>query len=209
MRRARLRGVALAVGLVLAAGGCIQIGGDAVPDARRHALDDADAAAVASDAPAADFDATLGVPLFDARARYGMRVVATDDDDGGTVTLLEFERWVEDPRDGLTDVVREALAESGAFRSVQRADSGLGSDLELRGFIKAYDLVRAGGGSRARLRLRLTLSDRRTDEVLHTAVFQAERPVPGPDTTGLGRAMTECAGDVASQALAAWAAILK
>jgi ABC-type uncharacterized transport system auxiliary subunit len=186
----------LALALLLS--GCIQIGGDKVREVRRHALD---VASVSTDTP---IDASVRVSLFDARARYDLRVVAADE--SGTVSFLEFERWAEDPRDGLTDLVRETLAESGAFRSVQRADSGLEADMDLRGFVSACDLIRSGAGSRARLRLRLTLSDGNTDQVRHSASYQAERPLPGDDATGLGAAMTECVGDVLTRALADWAA---
>ncbi len=179
--------------------GCVHVGPEAdAPAIRRHALDLLPPPTV----QLPDGVHTLAVRDFDSRRRYEARVVRRTPE--GALTFLENERFVEDPRECVTTVVREALAQSGAFRLVVPASGGFETDLLLDGNVLAFDLVEPKSGPwTAHLALRLTLADAHGG-VLSSAALDAERPLPGPSPEGLGPALGACLREVLDRALAAW-----
>lgn len=190
---------ALALPLVL--GGCINLGlgGDGKrPDMHRHAVD----AAVGVTARPATTSAGLAVRPFGARPRYDVRVLRRDGAED--FAYLEYERWSEAPADAATDAVREGLASSGAFAFVSSATDALDAQEFLDGYVLAFDLVMTPSGPwKARFAARLSLSDK-TGKVLHTAVYESTKDLPGASPAGLGPAMSAAIGDVVNRAAADW-----
>ncbi len=187
-----------ALAAALFTSGCLGLGGEP-PVIARHAIDliHPEPVAVAEQLP------SLAVRSFEARQRYEARVLRVELD--GTKTYLEFDRWLEDPQDALTDVVREALADSRLFTVVGPATSGFEGDLILDGTVLECDLLRTAEGPwRARLKLRLDVARTESSEMLHAGVYTAEHDLPGASAAGLGRTMSRCAGDVIAEALATW-----
>ncbi len=189
---------AFALAAVFLTTSCLGLGGEP-PVITRHSIDLIQIESVSLDA---QFP-SLAVRAFEGRQRYEARVLRRDDD--GTTTYLEFDRWLEDPQDALTDVVREALAQSRAFTVVGPATSGFDPELMLDGTVLACDLHRVPQGPwRARLMLRLDVARLESNEMLHAGVYTAERELPGASATGLGRAISECTAEIVAQALADW-----
>lgn len=190
----------LAVGLVLALGGCINVGlggKEEKPEMRRHALDAASGVtARAGSAP------SVGVRGFSARSRYDVRVVRRDGEDA--FTYLEYDRWAEPPADSVGDAVREALSASRAFSFVGRAADGPDVDRWLDGYVLQFEMLRpAKGPMKAKCALRLTLTDR-AGKALASGVFEGSRDLAGDSSAGLGPAMSGALGDVVNRALAEW-----
>jgi ABC-type uncharacterized transport system auxiliary subunit len=191
----------LALAAALSLGGCINLGLGNVggaPELHRHSLDAATGVVVRrGSAPA------LAVREFGARSRYDLRVVRREGSEG--FWYLEFERWGEQPDTAVTDAVREALSASGAFTSVSAAGEALLVERYLDGYLLAFDLVKTPSGPwKAHLGLRLVVSDR-AGKLLHTAVYDSMRDLPGDGPDGLGAAMSAAVGDVVNKALADWA----
>ncbi len=183
------------------AGGCINLGlgGDPadLPEMHRHTLDEATGVtARAGKAPA------TSVRAFGARARYDIHVVRRDDADD--FAYLDFERWGDPPADAVTDAVREALASSGAFTFVCAAGDALAVERHLDGYLLGFDLVPTKSGPwKARFEARLSLSDL-NGRLLHSAVYETSRDLPGASPAGLGIAMGAAVGEAVSRALVAW-----
>ena len=198
----RFAGITIAAVLL---GGCITLdvaGNGTMPDLRRHTLDVvAGVAARPRSLPA------LAVRPFGARSRYDIRVVRREGAED--FSYLEFERWGEVPADTVTDAVREGLATSGAFAFVSASGDALAVDRFLDGYLLAFDLVKTPKGPwKARFGARLSLSDR-DGKMLHTAVYEATRDLPGDSPTGLGPAMAAAVGDAVNRALADWTGAAK
>lgn len=186
------------IGAAFLTSSCFGLGGSP-PVIHRHSIDLIQADEVATE----PMYPSLAVRAFESRQRYEARVLRVDAD--GATTYLEFDRWLEDPQDALTDVVREALSHSGAFDVVAPATSGFSAAYILDGTILRCDVLRpANGPWRAQLSLRLDVARVDRAEMLHAAVYSAERALPGASTDGLGAAMTACAVQVVREALADW-----
>ena len=147
---------------------------------------------------------SIAVRNFEGRQRYEARVLVIDESDG-TLSYYENERWLEDPRDALTDVVREGLAISGAFEVVGPVTSGFIADYILDGTVLECDVIKTTSGPwRARLALRLDAARVENSEMLNAAVYRAERDLPAADVHGVGRAMTACAKEITENAGRDW-----
>lgn len=181
-------------------GGCINLGlgGDAeLPEMRRHTLE----AATGVTARPGKAPATA-VRAFGARARYDAHVVRRDAPDD--FAYLDFERWGDPPADAVTDAVREALATSGAFEFVSSAGDALRVERYLDGYVLGFDLVRTPSGPwKARFAARLSLSDK-DGRMLHSALYEATRDLPGASPDGLGVAMGAAVGEAVGRALVSW-----
>jgi len=199
MRRVSLATLVVAAALTLP--GCFSLGGDEAPEIRRHSIDLPDMSAVQQ---APDFGPVI-VRQFASRARYEPRVVAIDGP--GRVVYLDGDRWVEDPAEAVTTVLRESLATSGAFEAVAAATSEMQTDLVLDGSLLACDVLREPAGPwRVRLAVRLEVTDRRTGDMVAAESFDVQHALPGAGTDGLGAAVGRCVDDVVTQALASWRA---
>jgi len=196
MRRPLLAALAIVASLFTSS--CLGLGGEP-PVITRHSIDLI---------PIQPFDGdplfpSIAVRNFEGRLRYGSRVLRVDGD--GTTTYLAFDRWLEDPNEALTDVVREALAQSAQFTVVGPATTAFKPELMLDVTVLSCDLVRTDEGPwRARLVLRLDAARLESAEMLHAAVYKAERDLPGESSEGLGHAMSECVHDVVKAALLDW-----
>jgi hypothetical protein len=178
---------------------CLGLGGTP-PEITRHSIDLIPIEPV--DGPATF--PSLAVRAFEGRQRYEPRVLRADSD--GTMTYLEFDRWLEDPADALTDVIREALSQSREFAVVGPATSAFKGELMLDGTVLVCDLLRTAEGPwRARLVLRLDAARLEDAEMLHADIYTAEVALPGRSPDGLGHAMSECAHQVVKAALVDWA----
>jgi hypothetical protein len=183
---------------VLFTSSCLGIGGEP-PNISRHSIDLVRMEPV-TETP---YFPSLAVRSFEGRQRYESRVLRLDAD--GTLRYLENERWLEDPRDALTDVVREALAGSQAFDVVGPATSEFQGEYMLDGTVLRCDLIASATGPwRARLVIRLDAAHLKSGEMLHAAVYAAERDLPGRSAAGIGPAITECAGEIVEEALEDW-----
>ena len=194
---ARFAGAALAAALL---GGCITLdvaGNGTKPDLHRHTLD-----AVSGVTARPRSLPALAVRPFGARSRYDIRIVRREGAED--FSYLEYERWGEVPADTVTDAVREGLASSGAFEFVSASGDALAVDRFLDGYLLGFDLVKTPSGPwKARFAARLSLSDR-DGKMLHTAVYETSRDLPGSTATGLGPAMAAAVGDAVNRALADW-----
>ena len=192
----------LGLAAALPAAGCIQIAPEQSTAVRRHALD---VVPVAAPEGAAGALPTLAVREFTARRRYDARVVRRGT--AGELTFLEFDRWVEEPAEAVTTVVREELARSGAFHGVTSAGAAFETALVLEGVLLAFDvIVGADGSETARVEMRLDLAGTTHGDLVHSGRFVAERPVAKVPGGGIGPAMSACVADAVRDALAAWAA---
>lgn len=192
---------ALVIAAALALPGCLGLGGKHAPDIGRHSID-------LPEIVDSDVEPIFGpviVRQFTARGRYELRVLATDG--AGRVEYLDFERWVEEPSQAVTTVMREAMAASGRFAAVAAATSEMRTDLVVDGSVLACDLVReAGRPWRARLVVRIEATERGSGEMVASSSYAAERDLPGESVDGLGAAMGDCVADIIERAMAAWEA---
>jgi ABC-type uncharacterized transport system auxiliary subunit len=183
----------------LALPACLSLGGEGPPKIRRHSIDLPEII-VAAEEP---IFGPIIVKEFASRGRYEPRVLVTDGP--GQVEYLELDRWVEEPSDAVTTVIRELLASSGKFEAVAASTSEMQTDQVLDGSLIACDVVRDGAGPwRVRFAVRLEATQRSTGEMIVARAYEAERTLPGAGTEGLGAAMGDCVADVVQQALADW-----
>ncbi len=190
---------ALLIAVAFATPGCLSLGGGEAPPIRRHSID----------LPAVDVveAETLYEPIvvrqFASRGRYELRVLVQDGP--GRVSYLEHDRWVEDPAEALTTVVRETLAASGRFAAVAASTSEMQTDLVLDGALLACDVIRpAGGPWRARMAVRLEVTERSTGRMISAMSLESESDLPGASSEGLGAAIGHCIEDIVARAMALW-----
>lgn len=206
MTRPRGRAV-LSMALALAAAalsGCItvDVGGSKSPDVvdRFHVLD----AVAPPPAPQSGRGPALVVRTFRGRDRFSRHVVRREPD--GTITSYANDFWADEPVHAVTDAVREALAESGAFASVSDSADGHETPLVLGGQVLDFgvDASKPGAPPSARVRLRLAVSAGASGAVLHSGVFDASEPLGGEGLAGLGVAESRAVSRALADALAAW-----
>jgi len=190
--------IASLVVVALALPGCLSLGGEP-PEIRRHSIDLPEVAPP----PADHVFGPIIVRQFAARGRYEPRVVVRDAP--GRLTYLETDRWVEEPSEAVTTVVRESVAASGLFEAVAASTSEMRTDLVLDGALLACDLVPGGAtGWSAHLVLRLEVTQRSSGEMVASSVYESRKALPGPSTDGLGAAMGDCVEEIVARAIADW-----
>ena len=201
---AALRGAALAAGGLLAAA-CINVDvgpkDKAVSTDRFHVLDSVET----PPAPKGSSGRSLAVQSLRGRDRFGKHVLRRESD--GTVVALDREHWADEPTSSVTDALREALAASGAFAWVADPTDAVDAELALSGQVLDFSLDAAtDGGPAARVRLRLTLADRKSGTVLHSGSFDATEPLPGGTLPSLGPSMAKAVSKCLRDAVQAWTA---
>lgn len=197
MRNTKLAAVLLVT--ALAVPGCLALGGKGAPPVRRHSID----LPSLGKETVEPIHGPIVVRQFASRGRYELRVLTVDAP--GRVSYLELDRWAEDPSEAVTTFVRERMASSGRFAAVAPATSEMETDLVLDGALLAFDLVRPESGPpRARVALRLEVTERSTGTMVHAAAYEAERALPGEGTDGLGSATGACLEEIVEKAMAAW-----
>lgn len=198
MRKTTL--AALLVTAALAFPGCLGLGGRHAPEIRRHSIDLPEVVGAPGVEPI--FGPVI-VRQFTARGRYEPRVLVIEG--AGRVDYLEFDRWVEDPSQAVTTVVRESMASSGRFAAVAAATSEMRTDLVVDGAVLACDVIRRPGQPwRARLVVRLEATERGSGEMVASDAYAAERDLPGEGVEGLGAAMGECVVEIMERAMQDW-----
>jgi len=193
---------ACALGLLAAACITVDVGPrdkGQTPTDRFHVLESVEPPA----APRATSGRSLSVQSLRGRDRFAKHVLRREAD--GTVVALDHEFWADEPTSAVTDALREALAGSGVFSWVADPTDAVEADLVLSGQVLDFSLDGSqAGASAARVRLRLTLADPKSGNVLHTGAFEAAEPLPGGALPRLGPTMAKAVARCLRDAVQAW-----
>ncbi len=114
-------------------------------------------------------------------------------------------RWAATPATLLTQRIRNRIAmvnDDGVVNAAEGARTDYALRLELEEFTQIFDTA---GHSRAVIKLRASLIDRRTRLLLSQRSFSIEQPAPAPNAPGAVHALTE-ASDNLIWALVGWLA---
>ena len=183
LRSAALRALALAG--VLAAGGCVSIGGGDAPSRVWYQMSDRDiggntAAAVASAATTSRIDTTLLVegtaasPLYEGTALVYSR-------SPGAHAVYQFAAWTEPPARRIAHLAARRLAARDRFDTVAQTDTGIRGALVLRISVERVLHEIGPSASRARLELTAELLDWRRRTLIARQGFAAHEAVGSDD----------------------------
>lgn len=191
--------VAVAAAPILASCVSVKLGPDkeSAEADRFHALDRAEVGALP---PAPGALPVIAVRTFRTRDRFDRHVVRREGP--GLVSSMDHDHWADEPDAAVTEAVREALASCGRFAAAVDPSDAHGAQLVLDGVL--LDFSWGADPPVARFAARLTLSSAVGGDVLSTSVHEADEPVPGPGTAGLGPAMGRAAGRALRAALERW-----
>jgi ABC-type uncharacterized transport system auxiliary subunit len=113
----------------------------------------------------------------------------------------DYNRWLANPSEMVTDLLARDLAASKAYQAVLVAPSALPVDFELNGQIETLE-ERGGNGCTAVLRLRVLLvrvPPKGARRVVLQDVFEAEEPCKSGDPTAFAQAMSRALQRVSDQ----------
>jgi len=131
--------------------GCLRLSQPA-PEIREYRLDYV--APAVTDAP---LPVILGVPALRVAAVYDRQAIVYREGENATGTDF-YNRWSANPGAMVADLLARDLADSGAYRSVQRGPSLLPADYLLTGEIEEIEERVGPAGCTAHLRMRLTVA---------------------------------------------------
>jgi ABC-type uncharacterized transport system auxiliary subunit len=113
----------------------------------------------------------------------------------------DYNRWLANPSEMVTDLLARDLAASKAYQAVLVAPSALPVDFELNGQIETFE-ERGGNGCTAALRLRVLLvrvPPKGPRRVVLQDVFAADEPCKSGDPAAFAEAMSRAMQNVSNQ----------
>jgi ABC-type uncharacterized transport system auxiliary subunit len=145
------------------------------------------------------YGVTLAVMDTQASSRYGAKMLYRTPD--GAIAFMEYERWVEKPAELVTNSLKRALSNSGAFKYVGGSTSLRWADYFMIAEIIDFDELRDGQNRTALFTVRLELH--RVDEgrVVWSAALSARRAYSVASGAAFAEAMKLAVSDVLSDAV--------
>ncbi len=155
------------------------VGGRASPQLYQLALDESPVTAASGEGNGIlVIERPQAAPGYDT-ARIAYQVAAHE------LRYYRESRWADTPSRMLEPALVDALESSGLFRAVVSPTSTVAPDYQLAtDLLLVQQRFDSDGNSHARLRMRITLLDLRSDEVLGTRMIDIRKPAPTPDASG-------------------------
>jgi len=133
------------------------------------------------------FDFSLAVMDTRASSRHGVKMLYRLPN--GVIGFREYDRWVENPSELVTQEIIRAFAASGAFRCVGCTSSLRWARYSLVGYITRFDEVREDGVRTAEFSIRFDLNRVEGGDAVWSEVLSSRQEMAGGDAAAFAEAL--------------------